>query len=147
LMGCEDCPEPTPPSPDTGRYGWVLYTGGPPEIHLAMLRHVVPSDCDRITIRDDGSIEYKKEPGDWEPPRPIDGYKQNDQLFRPLWKSCRWRVYSLEVEPNCRCMDIIAQCNNPFAETVGQLVKCADCDRCSVREEIIFEPPPQRKEI
>ena len=161
-MACKDCPEqveqPGSPKPETpkwpvtrGSQGWVVYTGGPPEAHLAALKHVIPDDYERVTVHPDGSIEYEKGPDDWEPPSPIDGFiqdKDNPLLFYPQWKTCKWRMFSIRISSSCNCLDVVAQCNNPHTETLGAIVKCADCDQCSQRVEIPPLPPrPKRKTL
>jgi hypothetical protein len=161
---CEGCPQPRqfPPVPETlsevpGRslrpsgHGWVIFTGGPPEAPLAALAHVLPRDYGRATVHPDGSIEYtSKGPDDWEPPSPIDGYERdaaNPMLFRPLWKSCRCRSFSVVVKENCQCLDVLARCGNPMAPEVDTLVEYKVCDRCEHRDKIKPRPKPQRKMI
>ena len=118
-MSCRDCfqparempqpvPEPTFTSPRGT--GWVVYTGGTHQRHLAMMRHTLSPGYDRVTFHDDGSIEYRKGPDDWEPPSPIEGYERdpkNPLFFRPLWKSCTWRMYGTEVMAACQCLQVL----------------------------------------
>jgi len=161
--GCEGCSQPhqTPPSggvaPEAiGRsrrgsgQGWVIFTGGPPEAHLAALAHVLPQGYDRVTVHHDGSIEYAKGLDDWEPPSPINGYERdaaNPLLFRPLWKSCRWRRFSVRVTDNCQCLNVVAKCGHPMSPNVDEFVKCEICNRCECREEIKPRPIPQKKTL
>ena len=157
-MTCKDCPESAKPDdqpavdppakrPATSQ-GWVIYTGGPADRHLAGITHVIPDNYDRVTIDADGCIIYEKGPDDWEPPSPIDGYTQDGNVFAPQWKSCQWRAYSVLVKPSCNCLDVIAQCNKPQIETSYQMVKCAVCDQCAERVAIPRpRPRPQRKTI
>ena len=161
---CEGCPQPRqfPMIPETsseapGRrlrpsgQGWVSFTGGPPEGHLAALAHVLPVDIAYVTIHPDGSIEYdEKRPGGWEPPSPIDGFErdtENPRLFRPLWKSCQLRSFSLTVKENCRCLDVIAKCGNPRAPVTDQLVKHMACVDCDYRLSILVPPKPRKKTL
>jgi len=157
-MACKDCPEPTkqpaadpPPKQPVTSQGWVVYTGGAPNVHLAGIANVIPDDYDRVIVDDSGGIIYKNKPDDWEPPSPIDGYIQetgNPLIFYPLWKSCKWRAYSAIVKSACNCLEVIARCNQPQAETFCQLVKCAVCDQCVERIAIPELPPrPKRKTL
>ena len=154
-MTCKDCPEPAerpavdpPPKRPVTSQGWVVYTGGPEKIHLASLTHVIPDIYDRVTVDADGLIVYANRPDDWEPPSPIDGYTQDGRVFTPQWKSCIWRAYSVLVKPVCNCLDVIAQCNNPQADTFCEMVKCAVCDQCVDRVAIPGpRPRPKRKTL
>lgn len=156
--GCSGSPShaPEPLSENIGRsvrgsgQGWIVFTGGPPEAHLGALRHIVPKDFDRVVIHPDGVIEYtKKGLDDWEPPSPIDGYDcdvVNPGLFRPLWKSCQCRSFSVIVK-RCQCLDVIAKCDNPLAANVNEFVQCETCDQCEQREEIPTPLRPQKKTL
>lgn len=161
---CDGCPQShqTPPnggvaSEAPGRrlrplgQGWVSFTGGPPESHLATLAHVLPADTIHVVIHADGSIEYdEKRPGGWEPPSPIDGFERdekNPRLFRPLWRSCQLRSFSLVVKENCQCLDVIAKCGNPRAANVDEIVKHTDCVQCEHRLSILVPPKPKKKTL
>ena len=160
---CEGCPEsrrtPTnrgaaPEAP--GRtlrpsgQGWVVWTGGPPEAHLASLSFVLPPGMLHVRIHPDGSIEYEKGLDDWEPPSPIDGYERdavNQRLYRPLWKSCQCRYFSVKVKEACQCLDVIAKCGHPQAEVVDEFVKCWLCNQCEDRVAIPQPFVPKRKTL
>lgn len=162
--GCKGCPEPrTPPSnggvaPEAPErrlrpsgQGWVVWTGGPSKTHLAALAHALPPNIEHIAIHPDGSIEYDtNRPGGWEPPSPIDGYVRdavNHGLYRPVWKSCQHRYFSLKIKENCQCVDVVAKCGNPQASVVDEFIECEICDRCLERV-VIPEPfVPKRKTL
>jgi hypothetical protein len=161
---CEGCPQPRQIPPDEGvasealgrrlrpsGQGWVSFTGGIPETHLATLTHVLPADMTHVVIHPDGSIEYdEKRPGGWEPPSPIDGFERdekNPRLFRPLWKSCQLRSFSLVIKENCQCLDVIAKCGNPWAAEIDELVKHKACAKCEHRIPILVPPIPQKKTL
>jgi len=161
---CEGCPGPRPTPSDGGvapeapgrplrasGQGWVIWTGGPPEAHLAALAFVLPHGLLHIRVHPDGSIEYiGKRLDDWEPPSPIDGYERdaaNQRLYRPLWKSCQCRYFSVKVKEKCQCLDVIAKCGNPQAKVVDEFVKCVDCDQCEDRVAISEPFVPKRKTL
>lgn len=161
--GCEGCPEPrqttsngvvAPEAPGrplrASGQGWITWTGGPPEAHLAALSFLLPRDLLHIRIHPDGSIEYDKGLNDWEPPSPIDGYEcdaVNQRLFRPLWKSCQCRYFSVKVKENCQCLEVIAKCGNPQAAVVDELIKCWLCNQCDDRVAIPEFLVPKRKTL
>ncbi len=120
---CQDCPEQPiesgPARPEKPAIGWVIYTGGPPENHLAMMQHTLPSDFKRAHFLSNGSIQYEKGPDDWEPPSPIEGYErdvENDWLFHPLWESCQHRMYGTEIKEACECIQVLTMCTYPDTE-------------------------------
>jgi len=160
---CEGCPEPrSPRQPETlseapgrplgasGR-GWVTWTGGPPEAHLASLASVLPPEMAHVRIHPDGSIEYmEKRPDDWEPPSPIDGYErdaENPKLFRPLWKSCQYRYFSVSVTAACHCLDVIAECGHPETKVIARSIDCQECNLCDLRLPIPEMFKPQKKTL
>ena len=161
---CEGCPEP-PQTPSNGGVasevpgrpprasgqGWVVWTGGPPEAHLASLCFILPPGMLHVRIHPDGSIEYiGTGPDDWEPPSPIDGYERdavNQRLYRPLWKSCQYRYFSVIVKEKCQCLEVIAKCGNPQAANANELVKCGLCNQCGDRVAIPQSLVPKRKTL
>ncbi len=161
---CEDCPKPRQ-SPSVGvvapeaqgrplralGQGWIAWTGGPPEAHLASLCFALPPGMLHVRVHPDGSIEYiGKRLDDWEPPSPIDGYERdavNQRLYRPLWKSCQRRYFSVKTKEACQCLDVIAKCGNPQAAVVDELVKCWLCNQCEDRVSIPQLSVPKRKTL
>lgn len=127
---CPECPnhpeiegvEPSIPDaivPKEPAMGWVLYTGGPPETHLAMMQHTLPDDYTYGYFLPDGSIHYDKRPDDWEPPGLVEGYERDGQdswSFHPLWESCQLRMYGTEIKKQCRCIQVVAVCNHHKVE-------------------------------
>lgn len=146
-MTCEDCPdengESTTPEivvPSKHTTGWIVYTGGSFKLHLAMMQHTLPPDYSRAHFLVDGCIRYEKGPDDWEPPSPIDGYKrdtENPWFFRPLWKSCRLRMFGTEIKEACECIQVIAICNHPETDlnSHGE-VPFTMCEACPHRDPI-----------
>ena len=121
---------------------WIIYTGGPPEAHLGSLRLITP---DNIKVGSDGTLEYEKKPGGFEPPSVIDGYERdsnNQWIFKPLWKSCSMRHFNVSLKSSCQCIDVIARCGKTF-----QMVKCIDCDQCGNRVEIPELKMPIKKTL
>ena len=143
-MTCEDCPEPNRPGGVKG--GLVVYTGGSPEQHLSAMQYTLPEDFDRVEFLADGSIRYH--PGDWEPPKPIEGYGQdqhNPLLFRPLWQSCQMRLYGTSISEGCNCLQVYVICNHPHVENEGSgRVTFEQCEKCDHRVPIYIKPPPVR---
>jgi len=138
-MTCKDClqhpatiSQPTAESgPRPNGPGWVVYSGGSHENHLAMMRFTLPPGYGRVTFHDDGSIEYQRGPDDWEPPRPIDGYVldgENSWLFRPVWTPCALRMHSTVLHESCQCIDVIAFCMRS-----QKMVTSEKCDSCEQR--------------
>ena len=124
---------------------WAIYTGGSPESHLVMIITTIPEDFTRVTMQPDGNIEYEKGQDGWEPPRPIDGYVRdpdNQWLFHPIWKSCRWRQYGTVVMQQCQCLDVIARCS-----LTSCWVKSAECSNCLACSVIKPRPTPKKKTI
>lgn len=161
---CKGCSEPHQAPPNggvapeaTGRplrpsgQGWVTWTGGPPEAHLAALAFVLPHGLVHIRIHPDGSIEYIGErPDDWEPPSPIDGYErdaENPKLFRPLWKSCQHRYFSVVVKDACHCLNVVAECGRPELKTADKSVDCQACNLCEHRLSIPELQRPKKKTL
>ncbi len=90
----------------------------------------------RPIFHDDGSIEYPREEGSWEPPRDINGYARdpnNNFLFHPLWLPCALRHQSAIMRPGCGCIEVIMRCNSPQATKFGQRLAHTDCEACPVR--------------
>ena len=162
---CENCPGPPEGAPqppqavpvDVTRINspvepeslyplrWLFYNGGPPEAIFIRLSHVIPAEYDRVTVNVDGSLEYKSGLDGWEPPSPIDGYErapENPLLFRPRWKSCQHRLFSVAVKPQCQCVAVVAKCIRSI-----QYVKCKECDECASRAAIPPYNPPQKKTL
>jgi hypothetical protein len=124
---------------------WGIYTGGTPEMHFSTLALTIPKDFSRVTVDQDGCIEYKKGQDGWEPPRPIDGYErdpENKWFFRPTWESCQWRHYGVAVLAKCQCLDVIARCS-----LNGCFVKSTECSECGARIEIRPRQKPVKKTI
>jgi len=142
-MTCKDCPEP---DRQNGKGGLVVYTGGSPEQHLTAMRYTLPEDFDRVEFLADGSIRYK--PGDWEPPKPIEGYEQdrhNPLLFRPLWLPCQMRLYGTSISDGCNCLQIHAMCSHPQVKLDGNIrVSFERCKRCYQRVPIKMKSVPRR---
>ena len=144
---CNDCPnhskieENKPGIPDAivpkkPAMGWVVYTGGPPEVHLAMMQHTLPDDYTYGYFLSDGSIRYDQRLGDWEPPSLVEGYERDGQdswSFHPLWESCQLRVYGTEIKEQCRCIQVVAVCSHPeiTLNDHGEVTftQCRDCPR------------------
>ncbi len=87
-------------------------------------------------FHDDGSIEYIKAEGDWEPPRDINGYARdpnNKWLFHPLWPVCGLRYQMAFLKANCGCIDVIMRCNNPQSPEFGARLAHETCAKCPVR--------------
>ena len=122
---------------------WGIYVGGSPEEHFATLAMTIPQDYTRATVHRDGSLEYTE--SDWEPPSPIDGYErdaENQWLFHPKWKSCRWRQYGVAVKLKCQCLDVIARCS-----LTGCWVQFTDCSECGARLPIKPSIVPKKKTL
>lgn len=135
------------PEYDDVRYSskWVIYMGGPPEVHLFAINSILPPEADRISIDHEGHLEYKKGPGDFESPSPIDGFcrdEENDHLFLPLWESCVWRHYNIAFKLNCQCINIISRCGK-----TDQITDYATCKQCEDRLEIPLIIVPEMKTI
>lgn len=84
----------------------------------------------------DGSIEYPRRPGDWEPPAEINGYRRdpaNKWRFFPLWPDCVFRLQGTRLKPDCGCIDVAMACNSPDSEHFGQPVRHTDCETCPLR--------------
>jgi len=110
---------------------WGIHLGGTPEDHLVSVVLAIPEGFTRIFVHEDGSLEYKKGPDDFEPPNPINGYERdlkNQWLFKPLWKSCAMRYYGVVVKDKCKCIDVTAKCS-----VNSHWVKYEDCLRCKAR--------------
>ncbi len=136
-MACQNCPEEILYDKPKDAVGWVVYTGGPPQLHLAMMQKTLPKDFSRAKFLPDGSILYVKGPSDWEPPSAIEGYRrdaENPWLFHPLWKSCQLRMYGAIVKESCRCIQVLAVCNHPKIEPDAHgEVTFAMCEACQRR--------------
>ena len=144
-MSCKDCPEEQLGLPAEGER-WIVYTGGLPERHLAMMQHTLPDDYTKGKFLPDGSIQYEKGPDDWEPPSPVEGYEcdaEDPWLFRPIWKSCQLRMYSTVVKEACECIQVRTMCNHP--ETGPEPgVTFETCKACPNREPIQARLVPKR---
>lgn len=154
-MGCGNCPDneqqlgltgvvPLGQQPQVApRVSRVVFQPVSPPNPLAQLKHVLPPDDGQRrdfghpTFHSDGSIEYPKREGDWEPPPVPNGYErdaQNKWQFHPLWQPCVFRLYGLKQPRQCGCIDVIAICNHPDAPQFGKYVKHAsDCATCPIR--------------
>lgn len=146
-MACKDCSDEQLVLPREGER-WVVFTGGEPEQHLAMMQYTLPEDYTRGKFLPDGSIQYEKGLDDWEPPSPVEGYKRDTEdpwLFRPLWKSCQLRMYSTVVKESCRCIQVRAACNHPETPIeVSGNVTLEVCEACQHREPIRKRLAPKR---
>jgi hypothetical protein len=90
----------------------------------------------RPIFHDDGSIEYPKREGDWEPPQNINGYVRdtdNKWLFHPLWPPCVLRHQMAFLKANCGCIDVVMRCNSPQSPAFGQRLAHETCANCPVR--------------
>jgi len=84
----------------------------------------------------DGTLVYKQEKGDWEPPRAIDGFKADPSdpwRLRPLWSPCEARLYTAVRFPACGCIGLIARCSEPRARFM-QRVTFEVCEQCPFLE-------------
>ena len=131
--------------------GWVLYNGGPPEAHLAMMQYTLPDDYTYGHFLADGSILYDKKPDDWEPPGLVEGYERDGQdswSFHPLWKSCQLRIYGTEIKEQCNCIQVLTMCNHPeiTLDNHGE-VTFGQCNSCLIRIPIPIPFVPKRTEI
>lgn len=135
-------PRPEPPQPAVLPQGFVVYGGGKPERLLSLMGQTLPPDDGierdfaRPVFNQDGSIEYPKRPGDWEPPGEIDGYErdgENKWLFHPKWDFCPLRLMGAALKPNCGCISVVSRCIHPATSTFNQYVTHADCHSCPVR--------------
>jgi hypothetical protein len=122
---------------------WAVDQGMFAEGHLIQIVLTIPEGSRLIGSRPDGSIEYKKEAGDFEPPTSLDGYErdsENQWLFKPLWESCSWRHYTTMLKTKCQCIDVLAKCT-----VNGHWVRYEDCLRCKSRLPIARYTPPKKK--
>lgn len=88
-------------------------------------------------VEEDGTIVYKREEGEWEPPLDINGYQrdpQNEWRFTPLWKPCALRHLAAVRYASCGCIGVIMRCNHPEACHFGIRVTHTDCDECPHRK-------------
>ena len=114
------------------------------------LVHSIPKGYDRIEIDSEGVIVYKKDLDDWESPRSIDGYErdpENPFVFRPLWSPCKSRLYSILVQDQCQCVDVLAECTYRLPEKDKHLfVKYEECEKC-VHLRPYQRPKPRKKTV
>jgi hypothetical protein len=95
-----------------------------------------------VRIEEDGVIVYTRQEGDWEPPRPINGYQQdhdNPWRFTPLWPECRYRNAVAVRLVNCGCLNVLAHCNNPESPGFSAAVLPAACLTCLHRGEEVAD--------
>ncbi len=131
-MHLDDAPPPPPPPsvprPDLAAIALSLPAVDPIKDAERTFR--------RPIFHDDGSIEYPREEGSWEPPRDINGYVRdpdNDFLFHPLWLSCGLRHQTAILRPGCGCIDVIMRCNSPQSPEFGARLAHETCAKCPVR--------------
>jgi len=80
----------------------------------------------------DGTILYEREDGDWEPPRPIDGYKSdpsNPWRLKPLWGHCDARMHTAVRFTACGCIGLVSRCTEPRAYFMSRVTyeTCKEC--------------------
>jgi hypothetical protein len=96
----------------------------------------VPRSFARPVFNMNGSIEYPRRAGDWEPPQDIEGWvrdNENKWLFRPLFPPCTYRHCTAFFKANCGCISIVSRCTNPLAITFGERITPEICNACPVR--------------
>ena len=144
---CHTCPlrqetgSPPPPMPMPPPVPEpAAYTPGRPRPDLQAIELTLPpyqENRDRqVCFEPDGSIVYEKGEGEWEPPRPINGYirdASNAWRFSPLWLPCSLRHASAVRLVNCGCVEIIMRCNNPACKLFADRVNYAACQTCPHR--------------
>lgn len=134
-MGCQNCPD------DKTLEGvfYIVYTGGPPHAQFAVMQEVVRRARQdevvrlyRPEVRPDGCIEYEQDAP--EPPVP-EGYTRDDNnpwLLRPMWPSCIYRMYRVQMLDEGQ-LKIDGICMNPQSgATQKEPVTCAKCSLCIV---------------
>jgi len=85
----------------------------------------------------DGTIVYDHEEGDWEPPRPIDGYESDPEdpwRLRPLWSPCEARMHTAVRFTACGCIGLISRCTEP-GKLFMQRVAFDICQQCPLRSD------------
>ena len=93
---------------------------------------------DRQFHFEDDTLVYEHEEGEWEPPRPIDGFKidPNDSWrLQSLWSHCEARLHTAIRFPACGCIGLISRCNEPTARFM-QRVTFELCQQCSLKKQI-----------
>jgi len=125
-----DPPAPPPrPRPDLAAIALTLPAASPKDAERTFQRPL---------FHDDGSIEYPREEGSWEPPQNINGYVRdtdNKWLFHPLWLPCAFRHQMAFLKANCGCIDVVCRCNSPQSPVFGHRLAHTDCSSCPVRRE------------
>ena len=118
----------------------AAYTPGRPRPDLQAIELTLPPYQEgrdrKVRFEPDGSIVYEKGEGEWEPPRPINGYVRdpnNAWRFLPLWLPCSLRHASAVRLVNCGCVEIIMRCNNPACHLFADRVGHAACKTCPHR--------------
>jgi hypothetical protein len=92
----------------------------------------VPGRDRQFHFEPDGVLIYSREEGEWEPPRPIDGFEidANDPWrLRPLWNPCEARLHTAVRFPACGCIGLISRCNEPKAHFMRR-VTFEQCQQC-----------------
>jgi hypothetical protein len=151
LKPCKDCPQGFRVEDLMDENGQVDFTKiNLPQIYhapnpgtnpLQQMQYALPPfdgvkrDFQRPVFEDDGSIEYPKLNGDFEPPPNIEGYvrdKNNPWRFTPEWPECASRYHGVKMRP-CGSIQVKMACQNPESEHNGENVTCEDCQGCPVR--------------
>lgn len=84
----------------------------------------------------DGTLVYEQQDDDWEPPRPIDGYKSdpnNPWRLRPLWGRCGARMQTAIRFTSCGCIGLVTRCTEPKASFMSR-VTYETCQHCPFQE-------------
>lgn len=95
-----------------------------------------------FVVEFDGSIVYKQEEGDWEPPRRLKGYRRdpkNEWRFTPLWPRCLQRLPQGHHSEKCGCIQITMTCVNLDSELNREKVSHKQCQHCPVRADQMGE--------
>ena len=97
----------------------------------------VPGRDRQFDFESDGTLIYKHEEGEWEPPRPIDGFEidpNNPWRLRPLWSPCEARLHTAIRFPVCGCIGLISRCNEPTARFMRR-VTFEQCQQCPLKKQ------------
>lgn len=84
----------------------------------------------------DGTLVYSRDEGDWEPPRPIDGFeadRDDSWRLRPLWSPCKARLHTAVRFTACGCIGLVSRCSEPRARFM-QRVTFGVCQECPFPE-------------
>ncbi len=94
------------------------------------------TDFDKPKFHQDGSIEYVRREGNWEPPAPVEGYRadpDNRWLMRPIWPICSQRLYGLLGPRPCGCIGVVGFCRSQESPTPQQRVTLSNCEACPLK--------------